>query len=149
MTPDLAYVLAMLGIVLVAVEFLRPGLYLPGIGGATLFLIALSRLSELRLQLDGVMLVVAAVLLHLLNAYGWTWAGPLATLFFVLGSMRLTAAPALHPATCLIAGGLTSGIIVWLGAIASRARRNKSVEQWHNGINRTGIRYGQKRRGRV
>jgi membrane-bound serine protease (ClpP class) len=89
--PNLAFLLFYLGIVLVVVEVLHPGASLPGLLGVLFLVVSALSFGLLPVQLGGLVLLLASVVLFLLElkhpAHGATAAGGVACL--VLGGLLL------------------------------------------------------------
>ena len=66
--PNIGFILLVLGVLGIYVEFTSPGLIFPGIAGAILALLGLSSLSILPINWTGVALLVLALALFVLEA---------------------------------------------------------------------------------
>ncbi|HEY3458375.1 MAG TPA: hypothetical protein VGK64_27590 [Bryobacteraceae bacterium] len=116
--PNVAFVVAILGILAIYWEFLRPGRVYPGmLGAASLVLGAWSL---------GLMWLAAAAVFFLVESCWNTryLAGLGGTAAVILGAYRHHVALYLAVPLGLAFGGVT----IWLAAAAKRARRNKRVD---------------------
>ena len=90
-SPNLAFIFFYLGLVLIVVELLHPGISVPGVLGVASMVTAFAGLGMLPIQLVGVVLLVASVVFFLLElkhpGIGVPTAGGLVTL--VLGGLLL------------------------------------------------------------
>jgi membrane-bound serine protease (ClpP class) len=131
--PDIAVLLLLAGILLVYAEFNMPGTIIPGSLGALCVMLALFGLNLLPVRHTAVALLCAGLILLLLE-FKFTSHGVLAgagVAAIVVGLATLVDAPIeqlrVHLATAIAAGLAFGAISFWLGWIALRARRNKSV----------------------
>lgn len=131
--PDLAIFLLLIGIFLLYLEFNVPGTIIPGALGALCILLALFGLNLLPLRGTSVALLVIGLALLLaefkIPSHGVVASAGIVALIF--GLATLVDAPIrelrVHPSTA-IATGLAFGVITfYLGSIALRARRNKTL----------------------
>ena len=93
--PDLVFILFLVGILGLYVEFNNPGLILPGVVGAVSLILALVAMQVLPINLIGVLLIVAALGLFILEAK-YTSHGLLAlggVVMMMLGAMLLIRSP--------------------------------------------------------
>ncbi len=129
--PNLAFLILVIGGLLIYVEFNAPGTIIPGALGTILVLLSLFALNLLPVRYTSVMLIVAAFVLFVLEAkfasHGvLAGAGILALIF---GSLTLVAGPIpemrVHLGTALGAGIGFGLITVFLLRLALRARRGK------------------------
>lgn len=131
--PDLAILLLLVGILLLYLEFNVPGTIIPGSLGALCVLLALFGLNLLPLRGTSVALLIIGLAL-LLAEFKVPSHGVVASvgiLALIFGLATLVDAPVrelrVHTSTA-IATGLAFGLITfYLGTIALRARRNKSL----------------------
>ena len=131
--PDLAILLLLAGILLIYLEFNVPGTIIPGALGTLCVLLALFGLNLLPLRGASVALLIIGLAL-LLAEFKFPSHGIVASsgiLAIVFGLATLVDAPIrelrVHPSTA-IATGLAFGLITfYLGTIAIRARRNKTL----------------------
>ena len=68
LNPNLALVIGLIGLLGLYIEFSNPGLILPGIGGAICVFLALIAFNLLPINILGVVLIIAAVALFILEA---------------------------------------------------------------------------------
>lgn len=93
--PNIAFLLAIFGILGLYIEFTHPGLILPGVAGGIALLLALFALHLLPVNYTGVLLIVLALLLFALEAK-YTSHGVLAIggmIAMILGALMLINAP--------------------------------------------------------
>jgi membrane-bound serine protease (ClpP class) len=128
--PNIGFILLVLGVLGVYVEFTSPGLIFPGIAGAILALLGLSSLSILPINWTGVALLVLAVALFILEAkfasHGMLGSG--GTIAMVLGAMLLVNGPPelrIHFSTALSVALPFAAITMFLVSMVIKARRNK------------------------
>lgn len=127
MNPDLALTLVLLGLIGIHGEFLRPGSIVPGITGAISVLCGLAALSRFPWNTPGALLLAAAVLLCVAEA--WLGArGSLAVIaaYCMFAGIRTTLSE-VHIATALVGSIALVAVTAPLLTIAFRARRNKSL----------------------
>ena len=131
--PNIALLCAVLGALLIYLEFNTPGTIIPGALGTLLLLTSLFALNLLPVRLTSIMLLAAAVVLLLLEVKAPSH-GVLATagiLCLVVGALTLVAGPIPEQRIRLAtASGVGVGfglITVFLVRIAWQARRNKLV----------------------
>jgi membrane-bound serine protease (ClpP class) len=125
--PNLAFLILVVGGLLLYVEFTQPGMILPGVSGAILLLLGLLALSVLPINFAAVGLLVLAVVLFVLEAkivsHGILATGGVVAM--VLGAVLLVEGPPelrIHWATAL-AVSIPFGIItVFLLSLVIRAR---------------------------
>ena len=128
--PNVAFLLMILGLLGIYVEFSNPGLIAPGVIGAIAFVLALSALSVLPVQWTGVALLALALALFILEAK-FTSHGILGiggAIAMVLGAMLLVEGPPevrIRLAVALAVSLPFAAITVFLATIAFRARENK------------------------
>lgn len=128
--PNIGFILLVLGVLGVYVEFTSPGLIFPGIAGAILALLGLSSLSILPINWTGVALLVLALALFVLEAkftsHGMLGIG--GTISMVLGALLLVYGPPemrIHLSTALAVALPFAAITMFLVSIVMKARRNK------------------------
>ncbi len=129
--PNIALLCAVLGALLIYLEFNTPGTIIPGALGTLLLLTSLFALNLLPVRLTSIMLLAAAVVLLLLEVKAPSH-GVLATagvLCLVVGALTLVAGPIpeqrIRLATAAGTGVGFGLITVFLIRIAWQARRNK------------------------
>ena len=128
--PNIAFVLLVLGVLGVYVEFNAPGLVFPGVIGGISALLALSALSVFPVNWIGLALLLLAMALFVLEAkfasHGILGVG--GAVAMVLGALLLIDGPPevrIHLTTALGLSLPFAAITVFLATIAFRARENK------------------------
>lgn len=96
--PNLAYILLMIGIWGIILEFFNPGIFLPGIAGAICLILSFFSLQLLPFNFAGLLLIILAVVLFILEtqitSYGALTIGGVIAL--VLGSLMLIEPSAIY-----------------------------------------------------
>ena len=142
--PDIAYILLIIGMFGIIFELSHPGLVAPGIAGGIALLLAFISFGSLPTNLGGILFIVLAIVLFILDiklpTHGVLTAGGIAS--FVLGSFllfppwrmpRLPAAPVVRVDPVLI-GTMTVLVsaffifIVSKGLLAQRRRPTSGTE---------------------
>ena len=128
--PNIAFVLLVIGILGVYIEFNAPGLVFPGVIGGISALLALSALSVFPVNWIGLALLLLAMALFVLEAkfasHGLLGVG--GAVAMVLGALLLIDGPPevrIHLTTALGLALPFAAITVFLATIAFRARENK------------------------
>ena len=128
--PNIGFILLVLGVLGIYVEFHAPGLIFPGIAGAILVLLGLSSLSILPINWVGVALLVLSLALFALEAkvasHGMLGVG--GTISMVLGALLLINGPPemrIHLSTALAVALPFAAITMFLVSMVIQARRNK------------------------
>ena len=127
--PNIAYLLMMLGIIGIFFEISQPGVVLPGAIGAIAILLALFAFSSLPVNYVGILLILLAVVLFILEvkvvSYGMLSIGGI--LSMALGSMMLidSSEPYLQISRAVIAATVTvsSGFILLAMGMVIRTQR--------------------------
>lgn len=142
--PNIGFILLVLGVLGVYVEFTSPGLIFPGIAGAILALLGLSSLSILPINWTGVALLVLAFALFVLEAkftsHGMLGIG--GTIAMVLGALLLVNGPPemrIHLSTALAVALPFAAITMFLVSLVIKARRNKVVTGVEGMLGQMGI----------
>ncbi len=142
--PNIGFILLVLGVLGIYVEFTTPGLIFPGIAGAILALLGLSSLSILPINWTGVALLVLALALFVLEAkftsHGMLGIG--GTISMVLGALLLVNGPPemrIHLATALAVALPFAAITMFLVSIVVKARHNKVLTGSEGMIGEMGI----------
>jgi membrane-bound serine protease (ClpP class) len=142
--PNIGFILLVLGVLGVYVEFTSPGLIFPGIAGAILALLGLSSLSILPINWTGVALLILALTLFVLEAkftsHGMLGIG--GTISMVLGALLLVNGPPemrIHLATALAVALPFAAITMFLVSMVVKARRNKVLTGAEGMIGELGI----------
>ena len=129
--PNIAYLLMMLGILGIFFEISQPGVILPGAVGAIALLLALFAFSSLPINYVGVLLILLAVVLFVLEikvvSYGMLAVGGLVSMAF--GSLILidSSAPYLQISKAVIGAtvSVSAGFILLAVAMVIRAQQRK------------------------
>ena len=142
--PNVALIVLLLGAVGLYVEFSAPGLILPGVAGAILFLLGLSALALLPLNWLGVSLLVLALTLFVLEAkftsFGILGAG--GAVAMILGAILLVEGPPEFRISLATAIGIAlpfAAISVFLTTLVIRAHGNKTEAGVNRLMGETGI----------
>jgi membrane-bound serine protease (ClpP class) len=134
--PNVAFLLLIAGTLAVYFEFTSPGLILPGVAGGVLALLGLSALAALPISGAGAALLLmggAALLLEVKLEARYTSRGILflsGTCAMVWGALHLIDGPPevrIHLSTALAAVPPFGAVSAFLGTLAFRARRNKTM----------------------
>jgi len=133
LTPDATIVLLTAGVLLVYLEFNRPGLILPGALGLALSLLAIARLISLPMGKGAAeACVLAAILLILsIRLRGRLLFGIAASISLLYGFGNIVIpAPAsrTHLAVTVVCALLLGAGTSFLTTIAARARQNKGLD---------------------
>jgi len=137
--PNIAFILLILGALLIYVEFTSPGMIAPGVFGAILLLLGLAGLSVMPINWLGAALLATAFVLFALEAkfaaHGVLGVG--GAIAMVLGAVMLINSPSpemrIHWSTALAVALPFSIITALLVTLAVRARRAK-VETGREGM---------------
>lgn len=93
--PNLAYILLLIGIIGLYVEFSHPGLIMPGVVGALALILFLISIQTLPINYGGLVLILLAIVLFVLEikvaSYGLLTIGGI--ICFVLGALFMFEAP--------------------------------------------------------
>jgi len=142
--PNIGFILLVLGVLGIYVEFTSPGLIFPGIAGAILALLGLSSLSILPINWAGVALLVLALALFVLEAkftsHGMLGIG--GTISMVLGALLLVNGPPemrIHLTTALAVALPFAAITMFLVSIVIKARQNKVLTGSEGMVGELGI----------
>lgn len=127
--PNIAYLLMMLGIIGIFFEISQPGVVLPGAIGAIAILLALFAFSSLPINYVGVLLILLAVVLFILEvkvvSFGMLTVGGIVAMAF--GSLMLidSSAPYLQISRAVIAAtvAVSSGFILLATSMVIRTQR--------------------------
>ena len=133
LNPNIALILGLIGLLGLYIEFSNPGLIFPGVAGGVCIFLALVAFNILPINILGVVLILAAIVLFVLEAK-MTSYGLLASLgiaVMVLGSLILINSPLPEMRVKLVTAlGITfpfAAITVFLMRLVLLAHRNKSV----------------------
>ena len=143
--PNIAYILMMIGILGIIMEFLHPGAILPGVVGTTCLILSLFSLQVVPFTLAGIFLIILAVILFLLEikvtSYGALTIGGVIAL--ILGSLMLIDPSALYISISLkyiiLAAALISGFFVFVITYVVKARVKRPVTGPEGMIGREGV----------
>jgi len=142
--PNIGFILLVLGALGLYVEFSSPGLIFPGVAGAVLLLLGLSSLAVLPINWVGVVLLLLAAALFVLEAkitsHGILGTG--AAVSMVLGAVLLVDGPPevrIHFTTALAVSLPFALITMFLVSIVVRARRNKVLTGVSAMLNEIGV----------
>jgi membrane-bound serine protease (ClpP class) len=127
--PNIAIALLFLGVLLLYIEFSTPGLVLPGVSGSILLLVGLSALSVLPVSATGVLLLLLAVALLVMEmkitSHGVLGTG--AVVSMILGTVLLINSPIpelrIHLTTALLIALPFVAIMTFLVGLVIRAKR--------------------------
>jgi membrane-bound serine protease (ClpP class) len=124
--PTMAYMVFIAGSSLIAVEFVRPGRVLPGVGGAVLVMASIHALMQQQWTVAGPAFLLASIILAILSLTSKSNVGcALSAVSWGLGSLSLIPSENrihLAAAVCGIAYAFT---VNWLLGAAYRARACK------------------------
>jgi membrane-bound serine protease (ClpP class) len=129
--PNIAIAVLLLGALLLYIEFSAPGMVLPGVAGSILFIVGLSALSVLPVTQTGILLLLLAVALFVLElkltSHGVLGAG--AILSMILGAVYLIDSPIpelrVHLTTALALALPFAVTLAFLVGLVLRARRSR------------------------
>jgi membrane-bound serine protease (ClpP class) len=131
--PNVAYILMLVGIYGLLIEFYNPGIGLPGVMGAICLLLALYAFQALPISYAGLGLILLGVALMTAEAFAPSFGilGLGGIVAFVMGSIMLmdTQLPAYQIALPMILGFavVSAGILVFAMGMIIRARRAEVV----------------------
>ena len=131
--PNIAYILMLVGVYGLLLEFYNPGVGLPGIMGAICLLLALYALQALPISYAGLGLILLGIALMVAEAFAPSFGifglGGIAA--FTVGSILLmdTEVPAFQIALPVILGvaAFSGGVLIFAVGILIRARRQPVV----------------------
>ncbi len=131
--PNIAFILGVLGVLCLYIEFTHPGMVLPGVVGAIAMVLALFAFHLLPINYTGVLLIVLALVLFALEAkvtsHGVLAAGGVVAM--VVGSLILIDSPwpgaRIRLATALSVTLPLAAITILLVRLALVAKRRKAV----------------------
>ncbi len=142
--PNIGFILMVLGVLGIYVEFTSPGLIFPGIAGAILALLGLSSLSILPINWTGVGLLILSLALFVLEAkfasHGMLGIG--GTVSMVLGALLLVDGPPdmrIHLSTALAVALPFAAITMFLVSMVIKARHNKVLTGAEGMVGQLGI----------
>jgi membrane-bound serine protease (ClpP class) len=142
--PNIGFILLVLGVLGIYVEFHSPGMIFPGVAGAILALLGLSSLSILPINWAGVGLLVLSLALFVLEAkiasHGILGIG--GTISMVLGALLLVNGPPemrIHLSTALAVALPFAAITMFLVSVVVKARHNKVLTGAEGMIGELGV----------
>ncbi|WP_321369459.1 nodulation protein NfeD [uncultured Desulfuromusa sp.] len=143
--PNIAYLLMMLGIIGIFFEISQPGVILPGAIGAIAILLALFAFSSLPINYVGVLLIILAIVLFILEikvvSYGMLAIGGIIAM--TLGSLMLvdSSDPYLQISRALIAATVTvsAGFFLLATGMVIRTQRRPVTSGQEGMIGEIGI----------
>ncbi|MGP0076582.1 MAG: NfeD family protein [Bryobacteraceae bacterium] len=142
--PNIGFILLILGVLGIYVEFHSPGMIFPGVAGAILALLGLSSLSVLPITWTGVSLLVLSLALFVLEAkfasHGILGIG--GTISMVLGALLLVNGPPdmrIHLSTALAVALPFAAITMFLVSLVIKARQSKVLTGAEGMIGELGV----------
>jgi membrane-bound serine protease (ClpP class) len=143
--PNIAFILAALGVLCLYIEFTHPGMVLPGVAGALAIVLALYAFHMLPINYTGVVLILAALVMFglevKLNSHGVLVAG--GVIAMVVGALILVQSPlpgaGISLATALSVTLPVAIISVILLRFAVMAARNKAITGEEGMIGQAGV----------
>ena len=143
--PNIAFILGALGLVCLYIEFTHPGMIAPGVVGAISLVLALFAFHMLPINYAGVLLIIIALVLFVLEAkvtsHGVLAAGGIAAM--VIGSLILIDSPwpgaRIRLATSLSVAVPLGVITVILLRLALAARKRKAITGEQGMIDSIGV----------
>ena len=154
--PNLAYILLMIGIWGIVLEFFHPGYLLPGIVGGICLILAFFALQILSFNMAGLVLIFLAVVLFVLDitvpSYGALTIGGIVSL--ALGSLMLIDPSAIYISISLeyivIMVAFTSALFIFIVSYAIKAQFKKPATGPEGMVGSTGItRSNLKTKGKI
>lgn len=143
--PNLAYILLMIGIWGLILEFFNPGMFLPGIAGGICLILSFFSLQLLPFNLAGLLLIILAVVLFILEtqitSYGGLTIGGVVAL--TLGSLMLIEPSAIYiniDWQYIVAGvGVTLSLFIFIIFFAIKAQFKKPTTGGEGMIGSMGV----------
>lgn len=154
--PNLAYILLMIGIWGIVLEFFHPGSLLPGIVGGICLILAFFALQILSFNMAGLVLIFLAIVLFVLEitvpSYGALTIGGIISL--ALGSLMLIDPSALYISISLkyivIMVAFTSALFIFIVGFAIKAQFKKPTTGSEGMVGSRGIaKYNLKTKGKI
>lgn len=135
MSPTASYFMLLGGLLVAYIEFVRPGLVVPGVAGGVAAIWGLSRLASMGLNWEPAAMFVIGALLLVVQAWIWkgksfrtSWIGGIGVLCMWWGSAHLVKMPLrIDPQAAELGAGAFALITLPLLGVAFRARRNKAI----------------------
>ena len=131
--PNIAFLLFVVGAILIYVEITHTGMVLPGVVGAILLLLAIMGFSFLPISVTGVLLILLAIGLFIAEVFVQSFGllGVAGIVCLALGAIMLVDLPEkelrIDPFLAIGTAVGVGGIILFLAGIAIRAFRRKPV----------------------
>jgi len=143
--PNIAYILMMIGILGILMEFLHPGVLLPGVVGATCLILSFFSFQIIPFNAAGLFLIILGVILFVLEieitSYGALTIGGIIAL--VLGSLMLVDPSALYISISLryiiFATVMIFGFFVFVITYVVKARIKRPVTGLEGMIGEEGV----------
>ena len=154
--PNLAYILLMIGIWGIVLEFFHPGSLLPGIVGGICLILAFFALQILSFNMAGLVLILLAIVLFVLDitvpSYGALTIGGIVSL--ALGSLMLIDPSTLYISISLkyivIMVAFTSALFIFIISYAIKAQFKKPTTGLEGMVGSAGIAKGNlKPKGKI
>jgi membrane-bound serine protease (ClpP class) len=131
--PNVAFLLFLVGALLVYIEVTHAGMVLPGVTGGLCLLLAVTGFSFLPVTATGVLLILAAAGLFVAEVFVQSFGvlGIVGVVCLALGGIMLVDVPeggiAVDPYLAVAAAVAFGAIVVFLATLAIRAMRRRSV----------------------
>ena len=143
--PNIAFILGAVGLLCIYIEFTHPGMVVPGVVGAIALVLALYAFNFLPINYAGVLLILTALVLFVLEAkltsHGVLAAGGIVAM--VLGALILVKSPwpeaRIHLSTALSVAVPLGLITIFLLRLVIAAKRRKVVTGEQGMIGAIGI----------
>jgi membrane-bound serine protease (ClpP class) len=130
--PDHAWIVLLVGIIMIYREFVRPGRVLPGVFGGVAACVAIYSLFRHPIHADAAGMVLgAAALVVVQGLRRWYWLPSVAAaVLMTMGAQRLTEPPiSALPAAASIPLCLVSGFLLHTALAARRRKRSLETPQ--------------------
>jgi membrane-bound serine protease (ClpP class) len=132
--PNAAFLLAVLGVLGIYIEFIWPGRILPGLLGAAALVCGCYFLARHSPSNLGLVLIGIALVLFIAESLYSTYfvAGAIATACLAIGARKLfNSVPEITAGVAIPASIVFGGVTIFLGSAGKRARRNKRSDIDH------------------
>lgn len=129
--PNVAFLLLLLGILLIYIEITHFGLIIPGVIGGICLLLAVTGFSFLPVSATGILFILAAFALFVaeIKVQGFGFLGIAGVICLALGGIMLVDVPEadfrIDPLLAIVAAITFGGIILFLAMIAVKASKRK------------------------
>jgi len=142
--PNIAYILLMIGIWGIILEFFNPGIFLPGIAGAICLILSFFSLQLIPFNLAGILLIILAIILFILEtqipSYGALTIG--GVIAIVIGSLMLIEPSAVYISVdwryVAVAAGVTLCLFVFVISYAIKAQFKRPATGLESFVGMTG-----------